>query len=584
MPRWLPRGHTAFMTRSHLTLEEKREEAQKIGTMAVLLEAFCVQETGAKKPQPGEESAPGKAGREEETVQAVLAYGLRCTSLATGAKYLVRLNSEEEEKQDGRGMPRRRRSIQDLFREVCTNLPDSAAAALSGSGRQAEVRMPEGERIILRLDRARAITAQDGTAREYCPPEGGIPHTLLRCGWIALYQKPLLEAGPSASGRGGAQGRIDDAPFEPADHMECRRFSTVNAVLYKKSGPASACADGAAFSQKEDEGPSYYQLMRQTLEEEAARGECNFYRAAAKAAQRVTAAWQAEKAAGREACIGTISVTTWHPEDHITLDLLDRSGRGRGALADFLSQPVFKSAKESTTESTPAFSGAVSPECLLRFLNAKGEICGSWRIRPWNIISPPSSGTDGQDADSEALRRAQYLIQEYIHGLDRTFVTQNRIAAVDILPGRCCRLSKRVLSPQEAVLKPAQLQQMRTLLYLGLTQGYALTKAPRLNVGCSQLFVPRTQADYVTSCCTLRDGAGERNAALLLPDGRLAPSAAYREQEKAELIAMLSLNQVLQAKEDLQRKAGTGEAWETNGIYPVRAEADDSEDFSPRLA
>lgn len=80
---------------------------------------------------------------------------------------------------------------------------------------------------------------------------------------------------------------------------------------------------------------------------------------------------------------------------------------------------------------------------------------------------------------------------------------------------------------------------LRKMIYTGIVQSRSLQedsrRSPRQNIGCAQAFVPRTHQGYVTGYFTLRDGAGYRNAVLLLPgEDHLVPSRVYAEELERE--------------------------------------------------
>lgn len=490
MPQYFSRGHASFMTPKDTELEAKKAKAREQGTLAVRADGFCHEILSDAEREQAESTGRPRA------------LAIRCTSLCSREHYIVRLNTAEEEAQGkaGRSISPRRREVQEIFKAA---FPDRNAVPDPDA-------LPDDAKPVFRLDRAQALTNPDGTAREVASRDGAVRYTLLRCAWISPYLPYTDRAG---------------VVTDPREHMECSHFSTVNVSLTANT------RDG--FS-------NYYQLCTSTIEEAAESGENNFFKACAKAATVVTNTWNKEMRSYPEAKLGNFSVTTWYPDEHIQIPLDGSMEEAGESLYRFFSDPLF-AVQYKDGMSVP---GACSPECLIRFLNNEGELCGAWLVRPWNICTKEQNAMPEED---RLLDRTTILLRDYVQNIDPSYREYKGIAAVDILPGRCFRASHMLVKSRNPAADPANVLQVRNLLFMALSQGRSLAKEPRLNLGSCQAFVTRTNQEYVTSVSSLRDGAIERNTACLMPEGgRLAPSAEYREDLEGELFRLRNLEYLRQ--------------------------------------
>ncbi len=495
MPEYFPHGHASFMTPRNTELEAKRAKARAAGTLAVRVDGCCYEIVS-----DAEREAYARTGQER-------ALALRCTSLCSGDRFLVRLNTAEEEAQDkaGRSISPRRREVRELFESI---FPDSRSAPDPNC-------LPHDKRPVFRLDRAQALLNPDGTAREVTDKQNR-HYTLMRCAWMS----PVLPYTDKA-------GLVID----PRDHMECSHFSTVNVSL------SSSTKNGAS---------NYYLLSTKALEQAAESGENSFYKACARAAAAVTRTFDEDLRANPEAKLGSFTVTSWYPEEHICAPLDAGLQEAGDALYQYFSDPLF--APEVRDGKNAA--QACAPECILRFLNDQGELCGSWRVRPWHICSREQQAYDPQE---RSLQRTDLFLRNFIEGIDASYRAYNKITAVDILPGRCFRVSQALFRPRNDGLSASASQQLRTLLYMALSQGRSLTGEPRLNLGSCQAFVTRTSQEYVTQVSMLRDGCIERNTASLMPEGRrLEPSAAFKEELKEEAFCLKNLEYYMQQRKNAE--------------------------------
>ena len=500
MPQYFPHGHASFMTPKDTALEAKRAKARETGTLAVRVDGCCFEILSE-----AEREAAARTSRPR-------ALALRCTSLCSGERFLVRLNTPEEEADGraGRSISPRRKEVRELFETI---FPDRGAVPDTYS-------LPEDKRPVFRLDRAQALLNPDGTAREVTDKNSNERYTLLRCAWMSPYL-PYTDR----------EGLVTD----PRDHMECSRFSTVSVSL------SSSTKNGAG---------NYYLLSTKAIEEAAESGESSFYKACARAASSVTRAFGEDLRSSPEARLGSFTLTTWYPEEHIYVPLDAGLQEAGDALYRYFSDPLFAPQDRDGRNA----ARACAPECILRFLNDQGELCGSWRVRPWHICTREQQAYAPED---RSLQRTDLMLRHYIEGIDADYRAYNGVTAVDILPGRCFRVSQALLRPGNEGLSAAASQQVRTLLYMALSQGRSLTGEPRIGLGSCQAFVTRTSQEYVTSVSMLRDGAMERNTASLMPEGRrLEPSAACREELKEEAFNLRNLEYYMQEKRNAENSAG----------------------------
>ncbi len=514
MPQYFPHGHASFMTPKDTELEAKRAKARETGTLAVRVDGFCYEILSEAEREQAESTGRPRA------------LAIRCTSLCSKEHYIVRLNTAEEEAdgKPGRSISPRRKEVRELFETAFPDrnaVPDPAA-------------LPDEAKPVFRLDRAQALTNPDGTAREVASRDGAVRYTLLRCAWISPYLPYTDRAG---------------VVTDPREHMECSHFSTVNVSLTANTREG--------FSH-------YYQLCTKTIEEEVENGESSFFKACARAAAVVTNTWNREMRSYPEAKLGNFTVTTWYPEEHIQIPLDGSMEEAGEALYRFFSDPLF-AMQIKDGQSVP---GACSPECLIRFINNEGELCGSWRVRPWHLCTKEQNAMPEED---RLLDRTTILLKDYVQNIDPRYREYKGIAAVDILPGRCFRASHLLVKSKNPAADPALVHQVRNLLFMALSQGRSLAKEPRLNLGSCQAFVTRTNQEYVTSVSTLRDGSMERNTACLMPEGRrLEPSAEHKEELDAELFRLRNPEYLMQE----MRNAGSS-AESTQGsmskAYPEAA-------------
>ncbi len=514
MPQYFSHGHASFMTPKDTKLEAKRAKAREQGTLAVRADGFCYEILSDAERELAESTGRPKA------------LAIICTSLCSKKHYIVRLNTAEEEAQSNRTISPRRKEVEELLETV---FPDRNAVSDPSA-------LPDDDKPVFRLDKAQALTNPDGTAREAVSRDGAVRYTLLRCAWMSPYLPYRDKAG---------------VVTDPREHMECNHFSTVNVSL-------------TANNRKEFS--NYYQLCTSVIEEAAENGENSFFKACARAAAVVTSTWNEEVRYYPEAKLGNFSVTTWYPEEHIHIPLDDSMEEAEDALYRFLADPVF-AMQVKDGQSVP---GACTPECLLRFLNNDGELCGFWRVRPWNICTREQNAMQEEDRLRD---RTSILLRDYIQNLDPRYREYKGITAVDILPGRCFRASHMLVKSKNPEADPAHVHHMRSLLYMALSQGRSLSKEPRLNLGSCQAFVTRTNQDYVTSVSTLRDGHMERNTACLMPEGRrLKLSAEYREELKEEILNLRNLEYLLQERRNAENEQGN-----ISKAYPEEARLDGEE-------
>lgn len=454
------------------------------------------------------QDADGLPLQDEQGRPVLEARGVWGTSLCSGERLLVRLSTQEEEQAEGWGrqISPRRRSIEVLR----GTLQDEAGRVLDPSS------LPEEQRPVWRCDQARVLTDEAGRPRASLrndqpqEAESGV-YSQMFCSWVTPYP-------PYVTSRG--------EHFWPQDHMECDRFSTVNMTLVA------------------DTKPNYYRLFMETLRTCAQEGVTSYAKAAAQAARTIVDTWVEQCQGEKQARFGSLSVTTWAPEEGLRFELGDRDGRGRERLEAWLGDPIFGPVvKNSGTESAFTVPGAVAPDCILRFLNDRDEVCGAYRVKAWEFMSLPSWAKRNQRGHDAAFwespeGRAHFVIEELVRGLSPDFVRAHDITSVSILPGRRYNAGMSLMNPELVGQRtdPAVIRtRLRRMVYMGMVQSRNLQKDPRQNIGCAQAFVPRTHQDYVTGYFTLRDGAGYRNAVLLLPgDDHLIPSRAYAEELERE--------------------------------------------------
>ena len=245
------------------------------------------------------------------------------------------------------------------------------------------------------------------------------------------------------------------------------------------------------------------------------------------------------------------------------------------ALYRFFSDPLFA----MQVRDGMSVPGACSPECLIRFINKEGELCGSWRVRPWHLCTKDQNAMPEED---RLLDRTTILLRDYVQNIDPRYRQYKGIAAVDILPGRCFRASHMLVKSRNPAADPANVLQVRNLLFMALSQGRSLAKEPRLNLGSCQAFVTRTNQEYVTSVSSLRDGAMERNTACLMPEGgRLEPSAEYREELDAELFRLRNLEYLMQESRQESTPGNMSKAYPEAAMPAGENGRDPSPDASP---
>ncbi len=488
---------------------------------------------GQKQWQPRRVEYPGSMALRvddlylEEEPEGLVPAAIWGTSLCSGERVFMRLTTEEEELEDyGRGVLPTRRSV-DALCEYCPTLYKAAHLA------------PE-RRPVLRCDRVRVCRLASGEPALHVRYDDleDAPWTAMRCSWITPY-------GPYLSSEG--------EQINPREHMETKRYSTVNLSLHGgRNG-----------------GPNYYGIYTDALRKAVAAGETSMGRVCAAAAESIVTAWEQERERNPDTRVGTMSLTTWYPEESFRFDLEDRQHIGRRSLVTWLSDDVF-APRVLDKASGQYFPGSVSPECVLRFLNAKGEVCGVYRVRS-NIFNflPEWAERAGRQEEKgfwfTPQGRAAFVLEEMVLGLDRDFMERHGIDTVDILPGRVYRMEKSVLAPEPAPetetgtgqagggIARGDRYRMRNMIWLGLMHGHNPLGEPRQNLGCAQAFVPRTAADYVLSWYSLYDGSPYHNACLLMPAGEhLDPSPAYAAELKHEqgCLANISLCPNLQPGAD----------------------------------
>ncbi len=478
--------HIHFLNRARPAPAQRRP-----GTLAVRVDDFLMQP--ATDPE-------GRRLLDEDGRPAQVCAGVWCTSRCTGQPLLVRLSTDEEERADGaRGVPAGRRGLDELRRALADACPEGRPDLLD----------PD-DRPVWRLDRARPLLDARGAQRASRMPGTQDACAHMRCSWIVPYNGYVDREG---------------AWVRPAENMEFTRPATVNVSLLARRGGAGVGAFG---------------IFADSVREAAAQGEPSFFRACAAAATRVVTAWDEARRADPAARFGSLSVTIWRPEEHCRFDLADSDGDGRQFLQRWLSHPAFGYGEGAHP---------VTPDCLLRFLNARGELCGSWRVRSWDIVSlPPGPGAagPGRGGVPTPAGRADRVRRGYVEGVDPDFVRREGVTHVDVLPGFCHAASRGLLQPDAPGRARAVLGQVRNMLYLALSQGRSPLPGPRLNTGCVQAMVTRSPAGWVNGFFPLRDGRSERCAALLMPDGgRREPAASCRAGLEAEEHALTHLAETL---------------------------------------
>ncbi len=479
-------------------------------------------------------------GRPRRQARAVFA-----TSLCSGEKLLMRLSTDREEELDGtlKSPGSRGKSIAELL-ERSRRTPGEIA------------HLPEERRPVWRCDRSRPV--RDG--RGGCcvlsrgggeTPEEHLPQ--LRCAWITSCDPWVNRFGEEVN---------------PVDHMEAARFSTVNVSL-------SANRDGS---------PSYFTLYADAVREAARAGEESFSRACWQAAGTVTTVWREERARSPQARFGTLSATTWHPEESFRFPVEDAWQSGFLSLMDFLSDRRFESLPGAQGDSPPP---AARPDCLLRFLDGRDEICGMIRVRAWDFLTLPEwarrNGLEGGQSYWESPEgRARYLCNEAAGAAGQGLLRERGAVQVDVLPGRCYSPAYDLIQPEARRCNPgAGYAQVRSMLWLGLSQTRCLGTGPRQNIGCGQFFLQRTHQDQISALFSLRDGSSCRNAALLLPgSARLRPSEAYGEELEAERHRLTHLSECFAGPGE-RREAARSPHAEREPHPDWRADARSQPDFLP---
>lgn len=422
------------------------------------------------------------------------------TSLCSGEKVLMRFSSAEEMRADGLGRPAGRRDLQAIR---------DAAPSMAGAAD-----LPEEKRPIVRCDSTRFVKNDDGRLKASVRFElngDTTVHAQMRSAWMTPY--------PSFTLRSGEE-------IFPQEHMECDRFSTVNFSLHGRP----------------DAGFNYYRLCEESMKRSFANGVTSYAKACSNASFELVNAWQLERERDPATRVGSLSVTTWHPDECLRFSLADAGAKGQKALEDLFSMERFQPQAYVDREGKSRMARPKAmPELILRFLNARDEVCGVYRMRAGEIgfldhlaqrigKKPPESAGQDETFWKTPQGKACFIIDEMVKGLDRDFVDAAGVTQVDILPGCCRQVDPRLVQGQDTSGREtkASLYQLRNLIYLGLSQGRAPKGAMRQNVGCAQAFVPRTAGDRVTGWYTLRDGSSYHNACLLLADGRrLNPSEEY---------------------------------------------------------
>ncbi|MDO5537423.1 MAG: hypothetical protein Q4F72_07850, partial [Desulfovibrionaceae bacterium] len=356
-------------------------------------------------------------------------------------------------------------------------------------------------------------------------------HAQVRCGWMSGYF-------------GGEDG--DGRPFYPQAHMEAGRFSTVEVRLSQEPRPGDQ--------------PGYRQICQRARNAALRKGENSFFRIQSQAAGAVMDAWRQDRAEHPDIRFGTLHITTWYPEEHFRFGLEDRKGNGRRQLAAFLADSRF--AAQPSEDGTPA-PAAVTPELILRFLTEDGSVAGVWRCRPKDL-APSLQGADGEPISWQdaAKAQAERVFARFIGGLAPDYVKSRAITGVDVLPGRRYLCSRAVHTPSplpDGSENRAAMTQLRSLLYLGLSQGEGVHQSQRFSIGCTQAFVPRGRHDHVLGWHQLRDGVSLRSAALLMPGGEmLVPAGAYREEVDREQSYMTGMTALLEESREDGPSAGMG--------------------------
>lgn len=428
------------------------------------------------------------------------------TSMCSGEQIYVRLTTEEEElAENNRAVPPSRRSAARLVDEY----PELARACL----------VPEERRPLVRCDRARLITDQEGrptASVRFAQGSETMVYTRMRCGWMVPYVS--------------YQSRLDGTVY-PQEHMEAHRYSTVSMALARGRG-----------------GVDYQRVFAESLARAARLGMASYARAASDAAWDLVQAWVRDRLAGNEqARIGALSFTVWYPEKSFVFDLGDASGLGRQALTDFLAGPAFAPAVQCGSLGATAGPCAVQPECVLRFLNPEGEVCGVYRVTAYEFASLPAwARRAGAGLADTAEDRARLVLREMVQGLDPAFVAAHNIERVDILPGRNYRGDMHLVFPQvqqaRALTSQGALCQLKNMVYLGLLHSQSPLGERRQNIGCAQAFMPRSAGDYVLGWFGLRDGSSYKNACLLAKDGAsLKTSLAYTEELESEQTCLANI-------------------------------------------
>lgn len=500
----------------HASAREKREAFDISGTLCVRVDDVL--------------ASTDRDGKQEIT-------GFWCTSMCSGEPIFVRLTSEEEElAENNRPIPASRRSAKTLV----DMYPELANAS----------QMPEESRPVLRCDRARLITDQEGrptASIRYAQGEDTVLYTRMRTSWMVPYVS--------------YETRLGNRVF-PQEHMEAQRLSTVNLALSRGRT-----------------GTDYHRIFTASLAKAARLGMGSFARAASDAAWEIVQAWAQERSQGnQEARVGALSFTTWHPEESFRLDLADTGGQGRQALADFLSHPDFAPRVLAGSLGASGAPSPVSPECVLRFMNRDSEVCGVYRVTAYELSTLPALGRrkDGGYGDTPE-GRADFILEEMVRGLDPGFVRANGVEFVDILPGRNFRADSHLVCPKSqparGVTSQAALCQLKNMVYLALIHTFSPLPERRQNIGCAQAFMPRSAGDYALGWYSLRDGASYKNACLLAQDmGSLRPSAPYADEIEREQECLASISLVPNLRPGAGEREAAGERQEQwqSGWQPER--------------
>lgn len=420
-------------------------------------------------------------------VQRVVA--LVGTSLCSGRRFHVTYDEAEAPVHD--------------MTPLCRRLGVDLTAGTDYSG------VPEEMRPVVRCDRVSVLGPLE---RPDGGGQGARPVTAVTTRWISAYAPWMRGA---------------DMIF-PQNDLECHRFSTVNVGL---------------FLPRDSTDVNYAAIWNVTVEKAAREASPPaFASVCGRASRSVAEAWRRRLREGAPDCFGNVGVTVWHPEMGAAFAMDDPGGAD--ALEYIMSHPAFSG---FSSEEGRVLSSPVQPDCVVRFLNDRNEVCSVFRVSArdfaglhamaWNL------GLGGDEAFWHTPQgRARFIYDQVIRGADPRFVREEGVVAYDILPGHFHRVAPHVMRPVGNALD-RHVNEMRNMLHFAFLQTRAPFGEERVSLGCSQAFVPFTPAGFALCYAPLRDGAGDRNVFLLRDGDLYEPSPGFRQaaEEERQLLDNLSL-------------------------------------------